>query len=169
MNRVQHWVHDRSATTPIRPGSPTRPNNWSWNRVNGPWDSLAVLDWIDSCRHLWTRCAFANSKKSFNPGTWNGRSRRSARLGRCRSPPARFDYWWFHCDLGQLVRIRERSRQSMRASLLSPTTACIYTEGLIPHSTPHRPSRPDLETRLAYYGRYWDERPKARSGFSVPL
>ena len=127
MKLLQDCVGDRSAATPIRPGSPTRPNKWSWNRVNGPWDSLAVLDWIDSCRHLWTRCAFANSKKSVNPGTWDGRSRRSARLGRRRSPPARFDCWRIRCDLGRLARIRGRSRHSMRVSLLNPMPARIYT------------------------------------------
>ena len=131
MKLLQHCVGDRSAATPaatpIRPGSPTRPNKWSWNRVNGPWDSLAVLDWIDSCRHLWTRCAFANSKRSVNPGTWDGRSWRSARLGRPGSPPDRFDCWRIRWDLGRLARIRERSRHSMRVSLLGPTPARIYT------------------------------------------
>ena len=131
MNLLQHYVDERSATapaaTPIRPGSPTRPNKWSWNRVNGPWDSLAVLDWIDSCRHLWTRCAFANSKRSVNPGTWNGHSRPRTRLGRRGSPPDRFDCYLIHWDLGRLARIRERSRHSMRVSLLSPTPARIYT------------------------------------------
>ena len=117
----------REAFTPIRPGFPTRPNKWSWNRVDGPWDSLAGWDWIDSCRHLWTRCALANPKRSVNPGTWNGHSRPSTRLGRRGSPPDRFGCWRIRWDLGRLARIRERSRHSMRVSLLGPTPARIYT------------------------------------------